>query len=1159
MIHLRIRTEYTFGQTYAPLPRIIERLQAIGCTAAGIVDTGTWGHAKWKAACEAAGIQPLFGVEVVVSDDETPTRMWFLAKTTEGLSELYTAMSMAHRQPLSTRGGALPRLYLHDVESMTTDIVKFAGDLTDGAWLKKIGAVLDLSPASRILNAAKLQVATKHKLKVVSTADNAFAFPEDRATYEVMGRVSLKPTPQYLLDLLAHQDMAASIAMECHKCKMPTAKMIRAKGSLALLCEQGKRARGFTKKTWSRIYETRLQYELGLIEQKDFASYFLIVADMVVYAKQHMLVGPSRGSAAGSLVCYLTRITEIDPIKHTLMFERFIDETRTDLPDIDLDFPDDKRHLVFEYMAKQYGAENVAHIGTVSRFKPKSALIQVCKALNIPPEATGAVKASLIDRSSADARASNCLEDTFTTTKPGKDFVRIYPEAAVASKLEAHASHTGTHAAGLLVCNEPITKFCTVDAEGIAQLEKDAAEKLGLLKIDILGLRTLSILEDAGKKIDWYSLPLDDQKTIDLFNTGRLCGIFQFEGDAMRSISTQLKIHSIIEIDAVTALARPGPFAGGVTKKYIDRMNGTSYASIHPKVETHMSETFGLPIYQEQTLIIVKEIGGFGGKESAMIRKAISKSMGVEFFNSYWERFKAGAATHGVEEGEAKSVWQLIMTMGSWQMNKCTAEGTLVRITANNAGLPLWCPIELLYEKYVAEPSKWVKQNKSMPRLLSLFPDGRGRPQRAKMIHFNGVKSCVELSFDDGTTIRCTRDHKFIIDSEWRECGTAKRGAQFVTLQRDTEHTNIGTPIGAHSGRTVAMQTFRATHTGQPCEECGEKKRRREIHHNDFCKGARRPADLAWLCSSCHKLRHKAYGDRGVPFDRGHEVTWKTLLSIKPAGKCKTYDIEMPTHHNYVVDGGLVTHNSHTRSYAVISYWCAYLKAHYPLDFAAANLRNAKDEDNAVLLLREMTREGIEYVPFDLDKSEINWSVKDGKLYGGFLTHKGIGESKAQKLIAARDNGTLTTSQRETISKSFNIFADLFPLQTKHRALYAEPEANGIQGPISYIQDLLTPLPHGAERVFIAEMIAKSPRNANEEANIKKRDGVIATGQLEYLDVRLRDDTGTIGGRIGVRDYLQIGVELAESVPTGAVLLIRARFWNGITYAFISKWRRLDG
>jgi DNA polymerase III alpha subunit len=456
--------------------------------------------------------------------------------------------------------------------------------------------------------------------------------------------------------------------------------------------------------------------------------------------------------------------------------------------------------MVFEYMADKYGATNVAHIGTIGQFRPKSALIQVCKALNIPPQATGAVKVAMIERSSADSRANNCLEDTFNETTPGQEFIKQYPQAKAAMLLEGHASHSGVHAAGLLVCNEEITNYATVDANGIAHIEKGAAEQMGLLKIDVLGLRTLGVLEDSGLGIDWYSLPFDDKETYDVFNAGRLCGIFQFEGNALRAISRDIDFKTIVEIDAVTALARPGPFGGGVTEKYVRRKKGEAYTPIHPLVEEHMKETYGLPVYQEQTLAIVREIGKFDWKETSTIRKAMSKRMGKEFFDTYWAKFKEGAASQGIGEPEARATWETINAMGAWQMNK-----------------------------------------------------------------------------------------------------------------------------------------------------------------------------------------------------------------------------------------------AHTFSYAVISYWTAYLKAHHPLEFAAANLRNAKDEDSAVELLREMVREGIEYVPFDLHKSEMNWSAKDGVLYGGFMALKGIGESKAAKLIEARNSGTLTDKQREEIEKAENIFADIFPFRRHYLHLYEDP------------------------------------------------------------------------------------------------------------------------
>jgi DNA polymerase III alpha subunit len=920
MIQLRIRTEYTFGQTFAPIARVVQRLKETGCTAAAIVDSNsTWGHVPWYKACKAAGIQPMLGVELVVSDDDSTQRMWFLAKNKYGLSELYRLTSKAHGQQIPTRTGSIPRLYRKDVLGMSDNLLRFAGDVTDSEFLKECGAFLDLNPSSRILNIKKNNLAKQTGLRLVETGDNAFSYLSDKEAFEFATRSGLKATPQFILDNVGTQDVAAEIAMMCADLELPHAPMIRAEGDLEAICRAGIKSRGM-EKIWTQEYEDRLVYELDLIRSKDFESYFIIVADMVHYAKEHMLVGPSRGSAAGSLVCYTARITEINPIPPKLYFERFIDVSRTDLPDIDLDFPDDKRQMVFDYMAEKYGTNNVAHIGTISQFKPKSALIQVCKALNIPPAATAAVKVAMIERGAADSRAGNCLQDTLETTDAGKTFISQYPQAKIASLLEGHASHTGVHAAGLLVCNDEITNYATVDQHGIAHVDKYSAELVGLLKIDVLGLRTLGVIEDSGVPVDWYNLPFDDPATFDVFNQGRMCGIFQFEGNALRSISNNIHFETINEIDAVTALARPGPFSSGVTEKYIKRHNGEKYASIHPLVERIMADTHGLPLYQEHTLSIVREIGKFDWKETTFVRKGISKRQGKDFLKDLYGKFLIGAISQGMSEKEATEVWELINAMGAWQMNK-----------------------------------------------------------------------------------------------------------------------------------------------------------------------------------------------------------------------------------------------AHTYSYAVISYWTAYLKAHFPLEFAASNLRNAKDEDSALELLREMVREGIEFVAFDINKSQMRWSVQDGKLYGGFVSLKGIGESKAAKLIAARDAGQLTAKQREDIAKCENQFADIFPMHTKYKALYEDPHGNGIAGKVWNIMDLTEGIPHGEERVFLGELIHKNARNANEETNVKKRNGKLETGPLDFVDVRLRDDTGMIGGRISRWDFQKHGKELLEKIPIGAQLMIRAKFFNGIRYAFISKWRRLDG
>lgn len=1170
-IQLRVRTEYSFGECFAKVDRVIQRLKEIGCKAAAIVDKSSWGHVAWHEACTKAGIEPLLGMEIVVSDDDRRTAMWFIARNTTGLAELYRVASQAYHQPATGRGGKFPRLYRADVEAMSGDIHKFAGDILDGPWLASIGANIDVNPGSRILAMQKRQLAAAHGLPLVETCDNAYAYEADAPLFEIVGS-GAKPTAQHLY-ALPPNEAAEHILATSRGIQLPKAPMVRTPGDLEALCRAGIARRGMA---WTEEYEQRLQYELELIRSKDFESYFLVVADMCEYAKRDgILKGPSRGSAAGSLVCYVSGITEIDPIPPKLYFERFIDVSRTDLPDVDLDYDDRKRHLVFEYMAQKYGANNTAKIGTISRYQPKSALIEVCKAIGIPASATAALKMSIIVRSSADSRASNCLEDTFKETDAGRQFIAAYPQVVVAGEIEGHASHTGVHAAGLLICNEPITNYAVVDAEGIAHVEKTAAEKLGLLKIDVLGLRTLGILADSGVDVDWYSLPLDDPQVFEIFNQQKLCGIFQFEGNALRAISRDIEFKSLREVDAVTALARPGPFGGGVTEEWVKRSKGKKYEPIHPLVEKQMADTYGLPVYQEQTLAIVREIGKFDWKETSTIRKAMSKRMGKEFFDTYWEKFRIGATSQGIPEEAARKTWEQINAMGAWAMNKCIAAGTLVRVTTNNTNVPIWCPIEELYDKYIASPSPWIRQQKSMPRLMSLFPDGSGRPQTAKAIHKNGEKQCVELLFDDGTTVRCTPDHKFIIDGEWKVCAEAVPGSEFVALERKRKFNVLrgntakgkkwllegndrsgANNIAYTNGATKAKNEYKRLRAADPCDRCAQFKAHMEVHHNDLNEGRDRPNDLAWLCSGCHKTVHHQLGDRGKPFEAGAVQTTKLLVSMLPCGELETYDIEMPEHHNYVIDGGIVTHNSHTWSYAVISYWTAWLKRHHPLKFAAANLRNAKDDDSALELLREMSREGIEFVPFSMEHSQPNWSEHDGKLMGGLMNLHGFGAVNSAKWCADRDAGRLTPKQIEKAQKAHNKFGDIFPFHSRYGDYYTNPRSKGIIGDVWKVADF-----DGKQRgshVFLGEIIYKNSRNYNEDVNVKKRGGKLGTGPLEFLDVRLRDDTGVIGARFGRFDYERMGRHVAENVPVGAHMMVRADFIDGIRFGFIQNYRVLS-
>lgn len=427
-------------------------------------------------------------------------------------------------------------------------------------------------------------------------------------------------------------------------------------------------------------YAARLRRELDLIAEKDFADYFFVIADMLLFAKQHMLVGPARGSSCGSLVCYLISITEIDPIPFKLLFERFIDVNRKDLPDIDIDFPDDRRDLVFNYVGKKYGDDCVARLGTVMRYQAKSAIDAVAISLRIPIVETENLKNSILERSGGDARAAFCILDTFNELEIGQEMLKKYPHLKIAADIENHAANTGQHAAGVVITAEPISRFCSLNQRtGVAMVDKHDAEYVNLLKIDALGLRTLSVIQDCLDQIGWsreklLGYPLDDKGAFEVVNKSRFAGVFQFEGYALQSLCQQMKVENFEDIAALGALARPGPLNSGGANEYIKRRTGAApIVYLHSLVKEITQVTYGVVIYQEQVMEIARHMGKLSWEDVSSLRKAMSKSLGQEFFDQYWVRFLEGAKAQGVSETEARLVWENINTMGSWSFNRSHA------------------------------------------------------------------------------------------------------------------------------------------------------------------------------------------------------------------------------------------------------------------------------------------------------------------------------------------------------------------------------------------------------------------------------------------------------------------------------------------------------
>lgn len=691
----RLRTGFSFRVAAGTIEDCIGRIQECGWPVAPITDrASTFGWVKWEKAAKGAGLRPVFGVELAVAEDihaKKPTvDYWtFLAvDEVEPINRLVELATQQFRyQPLLSYDDALAargvvRIVGHRVrlERIVAPVATYCG----------------LSPSA---TKGSLKRAVEAGLQLVATSDNFFPRAEDVGFYEVLcGRGASSQTydqfiqtddewrasvegkgigPNAIEEALARRNSL----WEMSKAELRSAEIVHPPRPKPLLemCQDGAAKLGcdITRPE----YAARLERELELIATKQFEDYFYLVADLCQWARKEMAVGPARGSSCGSLVCYLLEITTVDPIPHGLIFERFIDLNRSDLPDIDIDFSDQQRYRVFDYMRDVYGPERVARLGTVAMFKARSALQEAGAALKVPRWKCDAVAESLIERSSADSRATDTLEDTLKMTGPGRDVLEGWPEMIIAAKMEGHPRHYSQHAAGVVVASEAISNFVAVDHRTNATMcdKGDAEGRLGLLKIDALGLTQLSVFEDAlgmaGMTMeDLQRVPIDDAAAFDVLNRGEFSGIFQWNGSALQSLTKQIKVDRFDDVVAISALARPGPLAtGGSTQWAVRRMGGKGGGSLHPMLDELTKETYGVVVYQEQVMRIVREMGGMSWEDTSSIRKAMSKTMGNEFFAKFKVKFVEGAGKNGVPPEIAAEIWDQINTFGAWAFNKSHA------------------------------------------------------------------------------------------------------------------------------------------------------------------------------------------------------------------------------------------------------------------------------------------------------------------------------------------------------------------------------------------------------------------------------------------------------------------------------------------------------
>jgi DNA polymerase III subunit alpha len=568
------------------------------------------------------------------------------------------------------------------------------------------------------LNRKLVQLGARYSAKFVATNDVHYINPNDARLQDILLAIQTSTllsdparmrmtddsyylrTPEEMSRLFAEVPEALSntllIAERCnvdlsfkgyHLPDFPVPEGYTTETYLRHLCEEGARKR-YGSRADSPDVQQRLEYELGIVHTMGFDAYFLIVADLCRFARDQHIWYNARGSAAGSIIAYVLHITLVDPLQHDLLFERFLNPGRISMPDIDLDFQDDQRHKLLEYCTEKYGSDKVAQIITFGTMGTKAALRDVGRVMDIPLNEVDRV-AKLVPFVSG---RTTTMQDALAQT----DFKAVYDTEPhlhelidVAAQMEGTVRNAGTHAAGVVISDKPILEYLPLHRptsgseetpiKTVTQFEMGVLASLGMLKVDILGLITLTVMQRAcqliekrhGVRLHLDNIPLDDPKAFELLGNGHTAGVFQVEGSGMTRYLMQMRPDKLDHIIAMVALYRPGPM--NFIPDYIDRMHGKSKVEYrHPAMAPIFDSTFGIPVYQEQLMRAAVELAGYTPSESDELRSAISKKK-KEAIEKHRKKFIEGAVNQGMERSTAEGIFEDWEEFARYGFNKSHA------------------------------------------------------------------------------------------------------------------------------------------------------------------------------------------------------------------------------------------------------------------------------------------------------------------------------------------------------------------------------------------------------------------------------------------------------------------------------------------------------
>ena len=737
--HLRISSEYSITQGLLTIDQIVESASKNSIPSVALTDkSNMFGLVKFFSKCEAAGIKPISGasIRLIFDNDESSYELLCLAKTNQGHKNLMKVISNAH----NNHSFNSPVISFNELVELKNDILVISGgkDSHIFEYLKrnnisdtnkvidqftkyfKDDFILEVQRTNRPDEAEYfknvLPLAINRGIPLVATNDVLFANQDDYEVHETKVCINTSKTlndpnreknfseQQYfksskqMNDLFKDCDSLITNTNElAKKCNVsfdtkeyflpeyPVPKQHNFDTYLEELANNRLNTyiNKFTNQKQNE-YKSRLNYELDQIKTMGFSSYFLIVYDFIEWSKNNDVpVGPGRGSGAGSLVAYALGITTLDPIDHGLLFERFLNPERLSMPDFDIDFCMEKRDLVIDYVSKKYGAGAVSQIATFGTMAARAVVRDVARALGKPYALGDRISKMIPFAPGMTLDKAQEEQPLFAQSIKNDDEVREIVNLSY--KLEGIARNVGKHAGGVVIAPGSISDFCPVyvdrsSSSVMTQFDKDDVEKIGLVKFDFLGLRTLTVIDRALKsinenkedseKLNLDDIPLNDEKVFKFLSSGKTMAVFQLESSGMRDLIKRLKPTKFEEITALLALYRPGPLNSGMHDEFVDRKHGKSPVTYpHKLLEEVLEETYGVIVYQEQVMEAARVLAGFTLGQADILRRAMGKKKKEEM-EEQREIFVKGCEKNNILPKNAEQIFDLINQFAEYGFNK---------------------------------------------------------------------------------------------------------------------------------------------------------------------------------------------------------------------------------------------------------------------------------------------------------------------------------------------------------------------------------------------------------------------------------------------------------------------------------------------------------